>query len=176
MENKKCKRDGCNNLLTGRQKSCCSLECKKIWFGESRKVLNPVWTKEFTKEYSKMYRKKNKEKLLKLNRDWCSKNREHVREENRKERERLKMEVLGRYSSNKICCAYCGFEDTRALQIDHIDNNGAEERREKLGNRTCAGTTFYRWIRRQNYPCGYQVLCANCNIIKLREFEKTKWR
>lgn len=27
-------------------------------------------------------------------------------------------------------------------------------------------------IRQQNYPEGYQVLCANCNIIKQREWEK----
>lgn len=170
MNNKKC--EICNKLLIKQQERFCSKKCQHI----GHKVKNPVWTKEYAKEYNKKYRQENKERLLELNRIWCSKNREHVREENRKERERLKMEVLGRYSSNKICCAYCGFEDTRALQIDHIDNNGAEERREKLGNRTCAGTTFYRWIRRQNYPDGYQVLCANCNIIKLREFEKTQWK
>lgn len=176
MNDKICQRSGCENLLIGKQKTCCSLECKKVWFGESKKVENPVWTEEYKKEYSKQYRKDNKERLLELNRIWCSKNREHVREENRKERDNLKLDILNHYSNGKLCCANCGFNDIRALQVDHIENNGAQERRELFGNRTFAGTTFYRWVRRNNYPEGYAILCANCNIIKLREFEKTQWK
>jgi hypothetical protein len=28
------------------------------------------------------------------------------------------------------------------------------------------GVRFYSWLRRNNYPEGYQVLCFNCNIAK----------
>lgn len=170
MNNKIC--EVCSKQLIKQQERFCSKDCQH----RGHRVKNPVWTKEFAKEYSKKYREKHKEKLSAQSKKWRNNNPARVNKNKRKERENLKMEVLGRYSGNKICCAICGFDDTRALQIDHIDNNGAEERREVLGNRLCAGTTFYRWVRRQNYPEGYQVLCANCNIIKLREFEKTKWR
>lgn len=176
MSNKVCERTGCEVLLIGRQKTCCSLECKRVWFGESRKKENPIWTKEYEKEYSKQYREKNKEKAIIVNREWRHKNAEHVASEKRKERANLKESVLKHYSNGNMCCANCGFTDIRALQLDHTNNNGAQERKELFGDRTKAGTTFYRWIRKQGYPEGYAILCANCNIIKLREYEKTLWK
>ncbi|KKQ94900.1 MAG: hypothetical protein UT21_C0011G0008 [Candidatus Woesebacteria bacterium GW2011_GWA1_39_11b] len=176
MSNKICAKDGCEVLLTGRQKTCCSMECKKTWFGESRKKENPKWTEEYKKEYSKKYRENNKEKISNLGKTWRGNNKDSTRKAGRKEREKLKFDILNHYSNGKLCCANCSFNDSRALQVDHIENNGAEERRKLFGNRLFAGTTFYRWVRRNNYPEGYAILCANCNIIKLREFEKTQWK
>ncbi len=176
MNDKICKNEVCSNKLQGRQKTCCSAECKKVWFGESRKKENPKWTKEYQKEYSKQYRNKNKEKAIINNREWRHKNAEHVALKKREERAKLKETVLSHYSNQTMCCLNCGFNDIRALQLDHINNDGAKERKELFGDRTKAGTTFYRWIRQQNFPEGYSVLCANCNIIKLREFEKTQWK
>ncbi|MFE1396776.1 hypothetical protein ACFW53_02415 [Nocardiopsis dassonvillei] len=46
------------------------------------------------------------------------------------------------------------------LTIDHVDNNGAEHRREIGGG----GEKLYRWLKREGYPPGYQVLCFNCNV------------
>lgn len=134
------------------------------------------WTKEFEKEWQKEYRKNHKDKIKESHRKWRLENPERDNELGRIERQRLKMAILSHYSPNKVCCSSCGFNDVRALQLDHINNNGAEERVRLFGNRTCAGTTFYRWVRRNNFPEGYAVLCANCNIIKLREHEKTKWK
>ena len=60
-------------------------------------------------------------------------------------------------------CVQCGFNDHRALQLDHVNGGGSAERRaigyegvlvkalEALGNGE------------------YQLLCANCNEIKRRE-------
>ena len=28
------------------------------------------------------------------------------------------------------------------------------------------GTKFYRWLKRNNFPEGFQVLCFNCNCGK----------
>lgn len=56
------------------------------------------------------------------------------------------------------------------LTIDHVDNNGAAHRREIHGpgykNRPPAGHRTYRWLRIQEYPAGFQVLCMNCNFAK----------
>lgn len=172
----KCNRIGCEVELKGRQKTCCSLECKRVWFGESRKKENPIWTPEYEKEYAKQYREKNKEKARLNNQEWRKNNKDSTRKAGRKERSNLKFDVLNHYSNGNMCCASCSFSDIRALQLDHTNNNGAEERKELFGNRLAAGTTFYRWIRQQGYPEGYGILCANCNIIKLREFEKTQWK
>ena len=56
-------------------------------------------------------------------------------------------------------CNNCGFNNRRALQIDHIHGGGVAEYR-KLGNHK-----IYRNIALRSTE-GYQVLCANCNWIK----------
>ena len=58
-------------------------------------------------------------------------------------------------------CKRCGFEDVRALQIDHVNGGGAKEIR-RLG-----ATSMYRRVFR--HPEEYQLLCANCNWIKREE-------
>ena len=88
--------------------------------------------------------------------------REKLREAGRARRRKAKQEVLDHYGSE---CAVCGFSDPRALQIDHIANNGADERRS-LGGQQFSGWRFYVWLKKSNWPDGYQTLCANCNNIK----------
>lgn len=74
----------------------------------------------------------------------------------------LRLETFSHYG---LKCARCNFDDLRALQIDHIADNGSEERR-MLGSRNYSGWMFYRWLKQQGWPGGYQTLCANCNAIK----------
>lgn len=76
----------------------------------------------------------------------------------------LKLEVFTYYcNGNSPLCANCNFTDIRALTIDHINDDGAEDRK-KTGRR--GGDPFYRVLKKSGYPSGYQVLCANCNTIK----------
>ena len=74
----------------------------------------------------------------------------------------LKRETIDKYSPSMMC-QRCGFDDIRALSIDHIDNNGSTHRRN-IG--VLGGNAFYRWLKKQGYPQGYQVLCMNCQMIK----------
>lgn len=79
---------------------------------------------------------------------------------------KLKLLVISKYGKNELpVCHHCGFNDVRALCIDHVNNNGKEDR-AKLRDKYFAGSVFYRWLRDNNYPEGYQTLCANCNLIK----------
>ena len=71
-------------------------------------------------------------------------------------RRKLKQEVLEHYGT--ICP--CGFSDQRALSIDHINGKGTKHRRQIGASR------FYIWLRKNNFPDGYQVLCMNCQFIK----------
>jgi len=65
-------------------------------------------------------------------------------------------------------CSLCGFSDSRALQIDHVGNEG---RKETLGkNRIRFLKNVLDSIKRKEGK--YQLLCANCNFIK--EFERRK--
>ena len=83
--------------------------------------------------------------------------RESVKEKKRKYKQKLKKEVMDAYGGKCNCC-----EETTLvfLTIDHIHNDGHEHRR-KLG--VGGGTAFYCWLRKNNYPKGFQVLCFNCN-------------
>ncbi len=73
----------------------------------------------------------------------------------------IKVSLLSHYSNGSMVCAKCGFSDMKALSIDHINGGGNKHRKE-----TGEGINFYRWLRRSNYPEGYQVLCMNCQFIK----------
>lgn len=72
----------------------------------------------------------------------------------------VKIKVLDAYGG---CCAVCGIINPQYLSIDHINDNGAEHRR-KIGVST--GSHFYLWLKKHNYPPGYQILCHNHNGAK----------
>ena len=74
--------------------------------------------------------------------------------------------VFQHYSHGTMRCASCGFSDTRALQLDHIADDGANHRRLVRGTQRGAGIGYYVALIRLGLPSGFQVLCANCNIIK----------
>jgi len=61
-------------------------------------------------------------------------------------------------------CARCGFNDIRALQIDHIHGGGTKELRKY------SPSVMYHSILSGKFPKEkYQILCANCNWIKRHE-------
>jgi hypothetical protein len=93
------------------------------------------------------------------------KDKQKKREADRKYDKKRKFLIRGRILEilgNK--CVYCGFSDLRALQIDHINGGGEKERKIHKGN------SYYRYILKQlkTGSKDYQLLCANCNMIKGR--------
>ena len=147
--------------------------------------------------YQKEYRQKNRQILQEKGRAYYLANRKKAREYYLRNRERIldrrrkyyethklkimqyqlgyrksyyfkrKIEVLSYYSSGANVCAHCGFDDIRALSIDHIDGGGTKHRKEIKGD-------MYDWLKRNNYPKGYQVLCMNCQFIKRVERRESK--
>lgn len=83
---------------------------------------------------------------------------EHVRQSNAKTKELVFMH----YGNGKIACQNCGFDDIRALSIDHL-NGGGRQHRKQIGG---GGQKTYNWLKKNNYPAGYQILCMNCQFIK----------
>lgn len=92
------------------------------------------------------------------------------------EYERLKMSrvktdlyaILGNKCSNPACLVPGGCADIRCLQIDHIHGGGTKERYEEYNN-----NNYKRWKYYVRHPdeakAKLQILCANCNWIKIRE-------
>ena len=60
-------------------------------------------------------------------------------------------------------CTYCGEANHRFLTIDHIAGDGAAHRRDF---NLKGGIVFYKWLEKNSYPDGFQVLCMNCNYKK----------
>lgn len=76
---------------------------------------------------------------------------------------RLKQEVFNAYGGCK--CACCGETTLMFLTIDHINNDGKKHRLEITnGKYPARSSSLYYWLRNNNYPEGYQVLCFNCNV------------
>jgi len=65
-------------------------------------------------------------------------------------------------------CSCCGETQFLFLSIDHINNNGAEHRRELKHGKYTTGVAMARWLIANNYPDGFQILCMNCNLGKQR--------
>lgn len=80
-------------------------------------------------------------------------------------RKALKQEMVAAYGNK---CACCGLEDWRFLSIDHINNDGADERRALYADgHAGGGHGFYVKLRQRGFPKnGYQLLCYNCNMAK----------
>ena len=84
------------------------------------------------------------------------------------EREDLKIEALTPYSkkmsnSNVPCCACvkCREKEIKFLTIDHIHG-----RRLMGHSHSFSGLRLYKWIIKNNFPDGLQVMCHNCNKAK----------
>jgi hypothetical protein len=75
---------------------------------------------------------------------------------------KLREQALQAYGGYFCACCKCEYHP-QFLQLDHINNDGAAQRREL---KITGGTAFYKYLRDNNYPGGIQVLCANCNAAK----------
>lgn len=135
------------------------------------------------------YREQNREKIRQRMRDWRAANRDKIKgyskrlrdrkfaeatpeeaaqiraaeaEKTRKLQGQIKEAVYAAYGG--YICKCCGETEPMFLSIDHIENNGAAERRS--GVYKGGGNAFYAWLKKQGFPPGYQVLCMNCQVGK----------
>jgi hypothetical protein len=117
------------------------------------------------KETRRVWKEKNKEKLTKYcriyNQQWRILNPDKVKANRQKTRDNLRNAVIDAYGGKCQCCS----ESTREfLAIDHI-NGGGNAHRRSLHPKASA-QTLYCWLRKNNYPKGFQILCHNCNSAK----------
>jgi predicted Zn-ribbon and HTH transcriptional regulator len=147
----------------------CSNQRVKEWQQKQREYYNAYarnWRAKNRERYNALARQSYKRNVEKI-RAW---RKEHAQEINAKntlatKRKRLKLrqEILSLFDNK---CPKCGFSDPRALQIDHIRGGG----RKDLNNSKCRSTYYLRVL--QSIKSGektYQILCANCNAIKMFE-------
>ena len=76
-------------------------------------------------------------------------------ESRRRQHQALRYNILMHYGGKCACCAE---KAVKFLTIDHVDGGGGKHRRS-LKN----GAGIYRWLRKNELPDGFRVLCWNCN-------------
>lgn len=80
----------------------------------------------------------------------------------KEQRFRLRLEVLRHYCNNstpRCQCPGCSEVNPRFLTIEHLYGGGKKHRRILKK----AKQTIYTWLKKNNFPPGYGVLCWNCN-------------
>jgi hypothetical protein len=88
---------------------------------------------------------------------YCQKCLDKYKQANRQ----IKIDTLNAYGGCQCACIGCGITQVEFLTLDHIKGNGASHRNE-VGK----GAHIYWWLKKKDYPIGYQVLCYNCNAAK----------
>jgi len=145
---------------------CC--RCKQ-WksldeFYINRKCVSGRWSRQsWCRLCVRQHHQENRDDINAYKRAWYREHRESKRQSQFVYKMKLKIEVLVHYSTrNYPVCAQCGIRDIDVLTIDHIKGGGSEHKKV-LGS---LGSKLYYWLRQNDYPLGYQVLCFNCNFKK----------
>jgi len=111
------------------------------------------------------YRSMCKQCCVQYSKDWRRANLDKARQIRRKSYQKHRNAVLTLLSEKgKPKCAICGFDnDPRLLQVDHVNNDGAQEQRRLSGTRSGGTDKLYRFILKQppeEARKRYRVLCA----------------
>jgi len=130
-------------------------------------------------EYSKEYYKKRREFFLEYSKEYYETHREYYKEYYRsnkyiickrsRDKWREKRNKILEFAGKK--CIKCGFNDERALSIDHIDGRGFTRISwNKELNK------ILQSIEDKTFNLKFQILCFNCNQIKkVENNENPKW-
>lgn len=140
------------------------------------KLTNKNWSLSYQKYQSNickkcdakrgiLYRKNNMDKTKIYQKNWYLNNRDKLLIEGRKRNLDFKIIVIKHYSNSTMQCNCCGEFHIEFLQIDHIDCGKLLYSKNKRPHKLY-GLKLYKWLIKNNFPKGYQVLCANCNFAK----------
>jgi len=129
------------------------------WYASKKRDHSRI-CKKCNNKQSKEWQQDNRDRYNQLVKKWQQNNKDRCNQLVREENQRLRDEVIDAYGGE---CACCGETRKEYLTIDHIDGNGNKQKRE-IGVKD--SRSLYRWLRQNNYPEGFQVLCFNCNCGK----------
>jgi len=146
--------------ITEGMKKCTN--CKKIlpmidFYNRTRRggsITQQCNCKNCSSDKSKEYRLANIDEVRRKAREYTKIHKEELRIKSKESAIQLKKDAFNAYGGIKCTC--CGETELIFLTIDHI-NGGGSQHRKKIKN------SMYQWLKNNNYPHGYRVLCFNCN-------------
>ena len=115
-----------------------------------------AYHRNYMRRYNTPETPEQRETLRAQWRAWHERNKTRRNQGHRERIRALRLETLEAYGGLVCCC--CGEDLEAFLTLDHVYNDGADERRTGYD-----GAKLWRKLRRENWPIGYQVLCYNCN-------------
>lgn len=102
----------------------------------------------------------NPGKMREISYSYRKRNPEKYKEQNARYRMKLKIEVLSYY--DELRCHCCGETEVKFLTLDHMDNDGADDRKITGG-----GHAAYRWLKSNGFPPrNFKASCQNCNAAR----------
>src|SRR3990167_2395221 len=108
----------------------------------------------------KDYYKENPEKFKTRSKLWIKNNYSKAqimwRKAGKKYSDKQRLIAINKYGGK---CKCCNEKEIKFLSFDHIKGNGNKHRK-------IIGQKIVRWLKRNNYPKGFQILCHNCNLAK----------
>jgi hypothetical protein len=123
------------------------------------------YCKRCQSKHVKLCRDKNRDEYNKKQMEWRKNNPKAMKEYARCRKvvvDKMREEVIKGYGG---VCVWCGERDPRALEIDHVNNDGAKERKE-INKRLTYGRGLYGRLISAEFPPQYQLLCCSCNRVK----------
>jgi len=111
---------------------------------------------------SSQYWKENKEKIYEWTRKWRKENPEKIKEYKRKYGLKLKSKILKIFGGR---CECCGETIPEFLTVDHIHNDGYEERKKYWSTRGIYRNIIKTYEENPEKTFKkYRMLCFNCNF------------
>ena len=96
-----------------------------------------------------------------VQREFYAANRSQVLARHRARYAADRLRCLNHYSTGIMKCGCCGEGTEQFLTLDHIDGKAAMGHSPRM-----SGNRLRRWIVKNDFPPGFQVLCYNCNCAK----------
>jgi hypothetical protein len=134
-------------------------ERQKKYYAEHREEISERDKKRYfadadeSRKKNREYYASHKDEIRKRRKEIYSARSEEILNANRASRQALRLEVISHYGNK---CEFCGDKNINHLAIDHINGGGTKHRKEE-------GRDIYRWLKRNNYPDGFRILCHTHN-------------
>lgn len=75
-----------------------------------------------------------------------------------RQRRNLRLKIIAAYGG---ACGHCRESNPYFLELDHVNNDGAEHRRSDS-----SAKSLWTWALKNGFPDRLQLLCSNCNMAK----------
>lgn len=132
------------------------------------------WRKEhpdYNAHQRELY-KKSKTSRRNTAKEYYVKNHEKIRKIQLQDYKELRDIVLRGYSKNIPKCVCCKVSGNEFLAIDHIEGRvkmDSNSKLKKLGySSKLKSKKLLVWLKNNDFPEGFQVLCHNCNTAKFQ--------